>query len=117
MAHMTTPRQRLDRFRDSMAQILKTQVEFPRTCLVTVVDAALAPDQANAKVVLSVLPVSAEPQVLESLETYRHDILKKMAGDMRLRHLPNIHWAFDHTEQNAQGIETYIEELKRSGEL
>lgn len=114
---MTSPEQKQQHFRDAMAATLKKTVEFPLSAFVTVVDAKMAPDQANAKVVLSVLPVDKEELVLQSLETYRHDIIKEMARSMRLRHLPKIHWAFDHTEENAFGIEKYIDDLKDKGEL
>ncbi|MFA6100343.1 MAG: ribosome-binding factor A [Patescibacteria group bacterium] len=114
---MTSPEQKQQHFRDAMAANLKKTVEFPSTTFVTVVDAKMAPDQANAKVILSVIPVTDEEIVLESLKTYRHDIIKEMARSMRLRHLPKIHWTFDQTEEKAFGIEKYIDELKDKGEL
>ena len=114
---MTLPEQKQQHFLEAMANTLKKTVEFPLGTFVTVVDAKLTDDQANAKVVLSVLPVSNEEVALQSLETFRHDILKEMARSMRLRHLPNIYWAFDHTEEEASGIEKYIDELKDRGEL
>lgn len=114
---MTSPEQKQQHFLEAMANTLKKTVEFPLGTFVTVVDAKMAPDQANAKVVLSVLPVANEELVLVRLETYRHDIIKEMARSMRLRHLPNIYWEFDHTEENASGIEKYIDELKSKGQL
>jgi ribosome-binding factor A len=114
---MPTYQQRQDRFRDAMAEVLRTQVEFPRTCFVTVVDAKLADDQANANVILSVLPVTAEKQALDALHTFRHDIKKKMAQTLKMRKLPAIHWTFDRTEHKAHDIESYIDQLKEQGEL
>jgi len=114
---MTSPEQKQQHFLEAMAKTVKKTVEFPPGTFVTVVDAKMAPDQANAKVILSVLPVANEELVLQSLETYRHDIIKEMARSLRLRHLPNIYWAFDHTEENASEIEGYIDELKEKGEL
>lgn len=114
---MTSIEQKTEHFREAMADVLKKKVEFPRTSFVTVVDAKLAPDQANAKVVLSVVPSTDEELVLETLKTYRHDILKEMAKSLRLRHLPNIYWTFDQTEEEAFNMEKYIDELKEKGEL
>jgi len=99
-----------------MAAILAKRAEFPGA-LVTVVSAHLTDDQKYATITLSVLPVSAEDAVLESLKIYRHDILKDMARSLKLRHMPSLQWRFDYTEEEAQGIENYIEELKRQGEL
>lgn len=115
--HMVTEFQKNQHFKEDMAQILARQVEFPMGSFVTVVDARLSSDQANAKVTLSVMPVAYEEQVLEALKVFRHDIIKSMAGSLRLRKMPNLHWEFDHTEQKAQDLEEYMNELKEKGEL
>lgn len=115
--HMTGKSQKNQHFKEDMAQILTRQVEFPLGSFVTVVDARLSPDQANAKVVLSVMPVSYEEQVLDALHTFRHDIIKNMAVSLRLRQMPNLHWEFDHTEQNAEDLEKYMNKLKEKGDL
>ncbi|MBU2566446.1 ribosome-binding factor A [Patescibacteria group bacterium] len=114
---MQTNDQRVDHFKDSMAEILKKRVEFPRDCLVTVIDAELTSDLRFAKLVLSVLPISFEEQVLDALKDYHHDIVKEMANRLKMRKIPKLHWAFDRTEHKAEQIETYIEELKEKGEI
>lgn len=115
--HMITEFQNNQHFKEDMAQILARQVEFPLGSLVTVVNARLSSDQANAKVILSVMPVSYEEQVLDALKTFKHDIVKNMAGSLRLRKIPNLHWEFDRTEQNAQELDEFMDDLKEKGEL
>jgi ribosome-binding factor A len=114
---MPTNDQRTEHFRDAIALILKRRVEFPRGCLVTVKSVKMTNDLKFANVVLSVLPVSAELDVLQALDDYRKEISKDMAFNLKMRQIPKLHWSFDHTEENAQGIENFIEELKRKGEL
>lgn len=113
---MTTRTQRSEHFRQDMADILARRAEFPNA-FVTVVDANLTDDQQFATIILSVMPTSAEESVLDSLKTFKHDILKDMAKTLKLRRMPILNWKFDYTEEKAQGIEAYMEDLKRKGEL
>jgi ribosome-binding factor A len=113
---MTSKNQRYEHFRQDMADILAKRAEFPGA-LVTVIDAHISDDQKFATVFLSVLPTTAEETVLESLKTFRHDIIKEMAKTLKLRKLPIINWRFDYTEAQAQDIEKYMNELKEKGEL
>lgn len=113
---MTMPEQRGKHFREDMAEIIARRVESPHA-LITVVDAALTEDQKYATITLSILPVNAKSMVLEALKTFRHDMIKDMAKTLKLRHIPNLNWKFDDTEEEAFRIETVMEELKEKGEL
>lgn len=113
---MTTRNQRSEHFRQDMADILARRAEFPNA-FVTVVDANLTDDQQFATIILSVMPTTAEDSVLESLKTFKRDILKDMAKTLKLRRMPNLNWKFDYTEEQAEGIESFMEDLKRKGEL
>lgn len=114
---MPTHDQRTEHFRDAIALILKRRVEFPRGSLVSVKEVKMTSDLKFANVVLSVLPVSLEPDVEQALLDFKKEIGKDMAFNLKMRQIPKLHWSFDHTEENAQGIENFIEELKRKGEL
>lgn len=114
---MPTYDQRVAHFRDEMARILNQKVEFPIGSFVTVMDAKLTTDLRFANVILSVLPVSAEESVMQALDDYSNDIRKEMAKKLHLRHMPNLHWSFDRTEEKAAKIEKYIDELKEKGEI
>ncbi len=114
---MTDYTQRKEHFKDSMASILRRKVEFPLGSLVTVVDAKLTNDLRFANTVLSVLPVSAQDDVLKALEQFKHDILKEMADTLHMRRLPKLHWSFDNSQQVGADINDYINELKEQGKL
>ncbi len=113
---MTSRPQRSEHFRQDMADILARRAEFPNA-FVTVVDAHLTDDQQFATIILSVMPASAEDSVLEALKIYKRDIGKDMAKTLKLRRMPILNWKFDYTEEKAQHIEDYMEDLKRKGEL
>lgn len=107
----------MEHFKEAIADILNRAVEFPRGAFVTVVNAELTSDLRFAKTVLSVLPVTAEEDVLEALRDYHGEIMDEMAKTLNLRRLPKLHWEFDRTEHEAAKIESVIDEMKADGEL
>jgi ribosome-binding factor A len=107
----------MQHFRDALAQVIAETVEFPRSTLVTVMDAKITSDTRHAKGVLSVLPVSMEQEVLRTLIAEQHDIKEALAERLRLRRIPKLHWSFDQTEANVGQIDETIHTLKKRGEL
>lgn len=114
---MTDYNQRKEHFMDAMADILERKVEFPLGSLVTVVDAKLTNDLRFANTVLSVLPVSKQDEVLNALDEFKHDILKEMAGTLKMRRLPKLHWSFDNSQQKGAEVNEFIDELKSDGQI
>ncbi|MFA6161493.1 MAG: ribosome-binding factor A [Patescibacteria group bacterium] len=114
---MTKPVQRHEHFKEAMAEILARVVDFPRNIFVTVVDARITDDQANAKIVLSLMPITAKETALQVLSDNKHEILDAMAKSMRLRKLPRLYWAFDESNEKIWEIEGLIEDLKEKGEI
>jgi len=109
--------QSMEHLRNALAKVLIEEVEFPRGTLVTVLLTRMTRDQTHAKVVLSVLPNSMEKEVLASLNEYDHEIKDGLAKELRLRHIPRLHWSFDETEAVAADIDATIHELKKKGDL
>lgn len=109
--------QRVEHFKDAMADILRRKVEFPQGSLVTVVDAKLTSDLRFANTVLSVLPIAGKDDVLKALEEYHHDIVKEMADTLGMRRIPKLHWSFDDSQQVGALMNEYINELKDEGKL
>ena len=104
-------------FRDALAAVLAERIEFPRGCLVTVMDAKITRDTLHAKGVLSVLPVSMEKDVLKILTASSREIKDGLAKRLRLRRIPNMYWSFDETENYVGTIDDTINALKKKGEL
>ncbi len=107
----------MSHFRETMARILREEVEFPPGVLVTVADAQLTRNLAHAKVVLSVLPVEREQDAFKTLKDYDHEIKDALAHELAMRKLPKLFWTFDHTEAVASDVERILNELKAKGEI
>jgi len=109
--------QAMEHLRNALAKVLVEEVEFPRGVFVTVLETKMTRDQTHAKAVLSVLPNTMEKEALEALGEYDHEIKDGLAKELRLRHIPRLHWSFDETEAVAAGVDQALLELKRKGEL
>lgn len=107
----------MEHLREAIAQILRENIEFPMGVFVTVLDAKMTRNAKYASVQLSVMPVSEEKAVLETLTKQSHTIKDEMAHRLRMRRIPSIHWAFNETESNAANIEKILLELREKGEL
>ncbi len=103
--------------KDAMARVLAKEVEFPPGVIVTVLDAKVTANTAHAKIVLSVFPQTAEKQVIQTLNDYRHEIKDGLTEHLRLRRVPQLHYTFDTTEAHAANIEQVIHELEEKGEI
>lgn len=104
-------------FKEIMAEILERCVEFPPGTLVTVADARLAPNQANAHIRLSVLPNTQGEATLKAVAEFNAEIKKALAKNQNLRKIPKLFWSLDETEEKAEKLETFINRLQKEGEL
>jgi len=109
--------QSMEHLRNALAKVLAEQVEFPRGILVTVLSTKMTRDQTHAKAVISVLPNDRQEDALKALEDYGHEIKGGLARELRLRHIPRLHWSFDETEAYVGTIDDTINELKKKGDL
>lgn len=91
--------------KEEISQMIREDLKDPRIGFVTVTDVEVADDLGHAKVYVSVL--GNEHQVKESLEG-----LKRAAGyvrteigkRIRLRHVPEIVFKYDHSIENGAHI-------------
>ena len=107
----------MEHFREALAEVLMRRVEFPRGVFVTLLEGKVTRNTMNARAVISVMPETAEADVIEILKQSNRDIMDGLAERLRLRRLPKIFWAFDRTEATAADIEGTINLLKRKGDL
>ena len=107
----------MEHFREALAEVLERRVEFPRGVLVTLLEGKVTRNTLNAKAVISVMPETAEKEVIEILKQSNREIMDGLATRLRLRRLPKIFWTFDRTEAVAANIEGTINQLKQKGEL
>ncbi|RJQ34695.1 ribosome-binding factor A [Candidatus Parcubacteria bacterium] len=79
--------------------------ESNRESLITVTRADISPDLKNVIIFLSVLPESAEEQVLHFAKRSRTDFRDYVKSKSRLKFLPNFDFEIDYGEKNRQLID------------
>ncbi len=106
-----------ERLKDAMAEAIAREVEFPVGVLVTVLGAKMTANTAHAKIVLSVFPEQAQPEVLERLRENERYVKETLSERLRLRRIPRLHYTFDTTEARAEDIELTLNRLSDNNEL
>ncbi len=100
-----------EHLREALARVFNERLEFPPGAFVTVLKAKMTANTAHASVTISVLPTSMEAAVLKSLQQQTHEIKDGLAKGLRLRRIPTLHFAVDHTEEQAAEIDTVLNQL------
>jgi ribosome-binding factor A len=92
---------------DALAQDLKD----PRVGFVTVTDVKTSPDLRHARVYVSVLgDAPAREATLEGLRSAHGFLQGRVAGALRLKRTPELHFELDETAERAARLERLIEE-------
>jgi ribosome-binding factor A len=92
---------------DALAQELKD----PRVGFVTVTDVKTSPDLRHARVYVSVLgDPPARAATLEGLRSAHGFLQGRVAGELRLKHTPELRFELDETAERAARLERLIDE-------
>lgn len=103
------PERIAEQIREEVSLIIAGEVEDPRVGSVTVTEAKLSPDLRHAKVYVSV--IGGENEVKGSLAALRHAsgfIRAQLGAVLRMRHTPELHFAYDDAESRAARIEELL---------
>ncbi|MCW5958693.1 MAG: 30S ribosome-binding factor RbfA [Pyrinomonadaceae bacterium] len=98
--------------REEITEIVGFELEDPRLIAVTVTDVRVTDDLRDAKVFVVV--EGDENEKKEAMKALQHAtsfVRQQLALSLDLRHVPQIHFARDTVEENAQKIESILEGL------
>jgi ribosome-binding factor A len=105
------PERLAGQIKEEVSLIIAGEVEDPRVGFVTVTDVKLSADLRHAKIYVSV--VGTEDEVKGSLAALKHAngfIRHQLGAVLRMRHIPELHFAYDDTEVRAARIEELLSE-------
>jgi ribosome-binding factor A len=107
--------QRMRRVDEAMRQVLgdalAQELKDPRVGFVTVTDVKTSPDLRHARVYVSVLgDAPAREATLEGLRSAHGFLQGRVAGELRLKRTPELHFELDETAERAARLERLIEE-------
>ena len=98
--------------RHELSGLILAEVEFPKDCLVTIMDVQASKDLRHAKIWLSIIPGSYTGQVLSRLDRNIGHLQFLLNQKLSIKPLPRISFVIDDTEAEAAGIEVLLDKIK-----
>jgi ribosome-binding factor A len=96
--------------RQVVGDVVALELKDPRVGFVTVTDVKTSQDLRHARVYVSVLGTPAEQDAsLEGLRSAHGFLQRRVAGELRLKHTPELDFVLDHTAEKAFRLEALLE--------
>jgi ribosome-binding factor A len=97
--------------REVLSDALTHELKDPRVGFVTVTDVKTSPDLRHARVYVSVLGDAAAIEAsLEGLRSAHGFLQGRVAGELRLKNTPSLHFVHDDTAARAARLERLMSE-------
>ena len=109
---MTRPERIAGTLREEIAQIIGYELEDPRLTMVTVTEVRLAENLRDARVYVTVQGDEGEHE--RALRALRHAapyVRRQLGFSLNLRHTPMLHFVRDTVEEQAQRVDSLLEEI------
>jgi ribosome-binding factor A len=106
--------------KESLSNLFLMEMQDPKLPgLFTITKVELSKDSRNATIYFSQLPDDndAIDQTFEVIDRSKGYIRSYLAGDLNMRHTPEIHFRYDPSARNYQRIDAKLKQLKAKGEL
>jgi ribosome-binding factor A len=100
-----------EQIREEVSQIVLGELNDPRIGFVTVTDVQVSSDLRNARIYVSIF--GSEEDIVRSLGALKAAsgfIRWHLGRSLNLRHLPDLHFAYDKTARTATRIEEILKE-------
>ena len=112
--------ERMRRVDEAMREVLSDAItqdlKDPRIGFVTVTAVDTSPDLRHARVHVSVLgEEKARRLTLQALESAHGFLQRRVAGEMRLKHTPQLTFLYDDTAERAARLEALLREDEPGG--
>jgi ribosome-binding factor A len=99
--------------REVLSDAVTQDLKDPRVGFVTVTDVRTSADLRHARVYVSVLGSAAERDAsLEGLRSAHGYLQRRVAGELRLKHTPQLDFFYDDTTERADRIERMLHDLE-----
>ena len=99
------------------AKIIRDNVKDPRVGFITITSVELSGDLSDAKIYFSVLgEKSSIDETVKALESAKGFIRREIGQRIQLRHVPEIHFLYDHSIEHGTHIDALLEKIKKGDE-
>ena len=98
--------------RDEISYILSRELKDPRVGFATITEIRVSPDLRYARVYVSVLGLPEQQKgTTDALNRASGFIRKQLGSRLRLRHIPELQFAFDETIEYGVKMDALIDEI------
>lgn len=99
--------------REVLSDVVTKDLKDPRVGFVTVTAVQTSPDMRHARVYVSVLGTEEERAAsLDGLRSAHGYLQKRLSGDLRMKHTPQLTFLYDDTLDRALRVEQLLEEQR-----
>jgi ribosome-binding factor A len=99
--------------RDEIGAILEGELADPRVGLATVSEVQLAPDGRSARVFIAVADAKQARETMAGVESAKGFIRHELTERLQLRHMPDLHFQLDQSEQYGARIDELLDRVKK----
>lgn len=99
--------------KNELSSIILKEIEFPAGCLVTISKVETSVDLKHATIWLSILPIEFQLEAKDILIKQRNNLQKIFNTRLRTKHIPQIYFKIDESEQRADRISRLLDMIKK----
>ncbi len=103
-----------EEIKKEVAKIIRDNVKDPRVGFVTITSVDLSGDLSVAKIYFSVMgEQNTIDETVAALESAKGYIRREIGQRIKLRHVPEIHFLYDHSIEQGTHIDALLEKIKQ----
>ncbi|MCX6746041.1 MAG: 30S ribosome-binding factor RbfA [Candidatus Parcubacteria bacterium] len=99
--------------RQKLSIIIRKELEFPQSSLLTITKVETSPDLKFCKVFITVLPEHYRGTTLEILRKNRSNLRKLLQKEMTTKFIPNFNFLIDEQEVFATEVDKLLDEINK----
>lgn len=96
----------------AIAEIILRDIELPKGIFVTILAVTTSGDLKHARLVVSIFPPEKRGTAFALLRKRTPHIVSLLHERVRLRHIPDLSWTVDTTEDKAAEVEALLDSIK-----
>ncbi|MBX3008759.1 MAG: 30S ribosome-binding factor RbfA [Melioribacteraceae bacterium] len=100
--------------KEEVSLIFLHKIQDPNFSLITITNVKVSPDLRHAKIYLSVFRKEKREEVLEKVEEIKGMIRGELAGRIKMRYIPDLHFFIDDTIDYVEKMEGLFKKIHES---
>jgi ribosome-binding factor A len=99
--------------KERLSEIIRKEIEFPETCLITITHVKTSPDIKYCRVFITVIPDNLRGTALKILRSQAKNLQGFLRQELVTKFTPNLNFVLDEQELYAQKIDKLLDGIKQ----